>query len=398
MVATLLLSACGTSQPPPAPSAATVRPVDNWTAFSARFIEEYFRSHPFFATKPGRHEFDGQMPDLSANGLAAQAAHLKAWRTEASGFDPAALSPAERFEREYLLSQIGNELFWLERVRRPFINPAWYADELDPDVYLTREYAPLERRLQGYLGYARAIPKTAADIRANLSGAPLPPTYIERGIQAFGGFADFYRHDVSRVFAAVADLQAQQDLAAADEAAAAAMDDLKAWLVAQRRHATGNYALGEPLFLEMLKVTEQVQIPVAGLLAAGRADLERNTQALREVCARYLPHGTLEACTRRMRADKSDAGAVAGARAQLDQLRAFVIAHRVVTVPGDEQAQVAEAPPYARYNSAYISIPGPYDTKVAYTYYIAPPDPSWSARERAEYIPGKAVLLYTSVH
>jgi uncharacterized protein (DUF885 family) len=35
---------------------------------------------------------------------------------------------------------------------------------------------------------------------------------------------------------------------------------------------------------------------------------------------------------------------------------------------------------------------------VAYTYYIAPPDPSWSPKERAEYIPGKATLLYTTIH
>ena len=31
-------------------------------------------------------------------------------------------------------------------------------------------------------------------------------------------------------------------------------------------------------------------------------------------------------------------------------------------------------------------------------YNIAPPDPAWSAAERAAYVPGKASLLYTSVH
>ena len=67
-------------------------------------------------------------------------------------------------------------------------------------------------------------------------------------------------------------------------------------------------------------------------------------------------------------------------------------------MPNDQQAQVAEAPPYNRSNGAYISVPGPYEKGVAYTYYIAPPDPSWSAAERAEYVQGKASLLYTSVH
>jgi len=148
----------------------------------------------------------------------------------------------------------------------------------------------------------------------------------------------------------------------------------------------------------MLKDSERLDVSIAQLLAAGRADLERNTEALREACAQYLPHGTLKGCTEKMAADKAGSDSVAGAREQLNTLRGFVTAHHVVSVPSDEQARVAESPPYARYNSAYISVPGPYDRNVAYTYYIAPPEPSWTAAERAAYVPGKAVLLYTSVH
>jgi hypothetical protein len=394
LVVALTVAGCGGS---PAPPPAAAVPSSKWPAFTARFIEEYLKSRPDFAVKQGRHEYDGQMPDLSTEGIAAQVVRLKVWRAEAAAFDPAGLSEAERFEREYLLTRLDADLFALDRARFPFTNPAFYPGQLDPDVYLTLEYAPLEKRLHGYLGYARAIPKIAADIRANLA-TPLPPTFVERGIQAFGGFADFYRHDVGKVFASVADPQAQKDLADANEAAARAMDELKGWFTAQRGHANGSFALGEPLFLEMLEDTERVDVPIARLLAVGHADLERNTQALREACAQYLPHGTLQACTEKMQAHKPGGGAVAGARAQLDGLRSFVIAHHVVSVPSDEQARVAEAPPYARSNTAYIRIPGPYERNVVATFYIAPPDPSWSAAERAAYVPGQAMLLYASVH
>jgi len=46
-----------------------------------------------------------------------------------------------------VLSVIDNELFWLDQARAPFKNPAWYINNLDPEVYLSREYAPLEKRL-----------------------------------------------------------------------------------------------------------------------------------------------------------------------------------------------------------------------------------------------------------
>jgi uncharacterized protein (DUF885 family) len=221
---------------------------------------------------------------------------------------------------------------------------------------------------------------------------------VQRGIDDFGGYVDFFRNDAPKVFAGVQDSAAQKELAEASAAAATAMAGLKAWLEGERRHATGRYALGEPLFLEMLRSTERVEVPIAQLLEVGRADLERNTQALKAACAQYLPGGTLRACVDRMRANKPSGGPVAAARAQLAQLHDFIVAKNIVRIPSDERPQVAEAPPYNRSNAAYINVPGPFEKGVAYIFMIAPPDPAWSAQERAQYIPGKATLLYTTVH
>jgi hypothetical protein len=368
-----------------------------WTGYAARFIEDYFESNPSFAVQAGRHEFDGRINDLSTDGIGKEVERLKKERGEALTFDPAALAPGQRFEREYLLNVIDRDLFWLAKARAPFNNPAWYLNSIDPDVYLSRDYAPLEKRLAAYIDYARGIPRIAADVRANLT-MPLPKSVIGRGIDEFGGFAEFYRKDVARVFASVQDPQAQKDLAAADTDAAKAMDDLKAWLVSQRKSATDTFALGEPLFREMLKDTEQVDVPVAELVAIGQADLERNTQALKEACAQFLPKGTLQACVRKMHSHKPQGGAIGSAPRQLADLRAFVVSKQLATIPGDGQALVAEAPPYNRGNFAYINIPGPYDKGVAPVYYIAPPDTSWSAQERADYVPGVGELLFASAH
>jgi uncharacterized protein (DUF885 family) len=399
-----LLSACGAPSVPapkpvapvaPAATAETTR--NRWPEFAAAFIESSFRANPFSAVQAGRHEFDGQMPDWSAAGIAAEVTRLHALRTEAQAFDVATLSEAQQLEREIVLTAVDSDLFWLERAQFPLTNPAWYLGQLDPDVYLNRDYAPLATRLRAYTGYLRTIPRLAADIRANLR-TPLAPSFVERGIGDFGGYAEFFRKDGPKVFAAVQDSAAQKDLAEASAAAANAMAGLKKWLQGERAHASGQFALGEPLFLEMLRATERVDVPISQLLEIGRADLERNTQALKDACAQYLPGRTLQACVERLRADKPSGGAVEGARAQLLQLREFIVARNIVTIPSDERPQVAEAPPYNRSNFAYINVPGPYEKGVAYIYNIAPPDPTWSAQERAEYIPGKARLLYTSVH
>jgi hypothetical protein len=398
----LVITAAACSRQPTAATAplavnSTVDAQAAWNQFATQFIEATFKAEPFFAVQAGRHEFDGQMPDLSAAGIAKEVERLKNARTQAEGFKEAALTPDQRFEREYVLSVIDNKLYWLDRARFPFTNPAWYIDRLDPEVYLNRDYAPLDKRMAGYIGYARAIPQIAADIRANLH-TPLPKSLIERGIAGFGGFAEFFRNDVPKVFASVQDAAAQRNLAEANDAAARAMADLKSWLESERKNATDAFALGEPLYVEMLKATERVDVPLADLEAVGRADLDRNLAALKAACAQYLPNATVRACINKMNANKPEGGAVEGARAQLADLKAYIIANKVVTIPGSEAALVAEAPPYNRGNFAYINIPGPYEKGVASTYNIAPPDPAWTSKERAEYVPGKAVLQFTSVH
>jgi hypothetical protein len=120
---------------------------------------------------------------------------------------------------------------------------------------------------------------------------------------------------------------------------------------------------------------------------------------LKEACVAYAPGAKLAACVDKMRADKPTGGTVEGARAQLAELRKFVLDRKIVTIPNQEQALVAESPPYNRGNFAYISIPGPYENPaVKVTYYVAPPDAKWSAAERNAYLPGKAYLLFVSAH
>src|SRR3546814_352410 len=85
-------------------------------------------------------------------------------------------------------------------------------------------------------------------------------------------------------------------------------------------------------------------------------------------------------------------------RRQLPVLRAFLVEKDIVTIPGTEQAQVEESPPYNRQNSAYIDIPGPYEKGLPSVYYISPPDPAWDKATQDAFIPGKKDLLFTSVH
>ncbi|HET9253713.1 MAG TPA: DUF885 domain-containing protein [Pseudonocardiaceae bacterium] len=388
---------CGTTPAPRADEPTRVAGSAEWAKHVTDFENRYFELEPVFAVQQGRHEYDGRLPDWSASGISAKLRWLRDQRALAEKFDQNTLSTEQRFERRYLLSRIDTDLFWLEEGEQPFTNPRFYIDALDPGVYLTRPYAPLETRLKAFIGYARAVPAAAAQIRANLR-APLPKTFIKYGADGFGGFPDFYRKDVPKIFAEVKKPELQAELASVIEPAARAMRELADWIKNGESRAGENFALGPAKFADMLRMTELVTTPLAELERIGHADLDRNTAALEKACSEYLPGAAIEACVAKVNADKPSGGMVEGARAQLGMLRQFVADHDLVSIPGTERALVAEAPPYQRSNFAYIDIPGVYDKAMPSVYYIAPPDPTWSKADQDAYLPGRSSLLFTSAH
>ncbi len=394
-----VLVACDRS-PPAADNARAARAAGQaaWSSFVDRVIEESFVLSPPFAVSAGRHDFDGRLPDWSADGLRRQLESLERSRAEAAEFSDEALSAEQRFQRDYVIAVLDREIFWLRDAREPFTNVSYYFGHgLDPATYITVPYAPADERLRAFIEYAKAIPGALAQIRANLQ-TPMPRTFVEYGWRGFKGFADFYRNDVPQAFADVNDAALQAELRGVIEPAAQAMMEMSQWVESQRAQATDDYALGAERFAAMLKMTEGVTTPLDKLEAIGRADLERNLAALAEACKLYLPKGTIAQCVAKQEANKPQGGPVTAARAQLTQLRQYLVDHDIVTIPGTEEAKVDAAPPYNAQNSAYINIPGPYETNMPSVYYIAPPDPTWSKAEQLAYIPGEASLLFTSVH
>ena len=368
-----------------------------WDAFASDFIEATFKARPQFAVWAGRHEFDGQLPDFSAEGIRNEIKRLHDARDRALGFKQSALSGRQRFEREYVIAAIDSSLFWLGTAEWPFRSPTFYSGGLDPQVYITREYAPLAQRMQAYTAYAKAIPRAVEQIRGNLR-TPLPRSYVRIGHIGAGGLAQLYEKSVPLTFASVNDLALQAEFRAANDGAIKAMKDLDAWFTQQEATATEDFALGPDKFAAMLRATERIDVPLSRLKEIAQRDLERNLGAMREACNTFAPGQTIEACVAKAQADKLPGTPTDAATKQLGELRAFVVAKKLVSIPGQEQASVAESLPYERWNAAYIRIPGPFEKNLPSIYYISPPDPKWSKAEQEAYIPSKNDLLFISAH
>jgi hypothetical protein len=387
VICCLILSACGRS----------TSGRDDWQHFTAGFIESYFRANPLFAAYQGRHEYDGMFPDWTEAGLKRWMGRLHQLLDSAAAFAFDGADTMRLLERDYLIAVIDRELFWGEQADLPHWNPEFYTGSIDPNVYIAREYAPLPERMRSFTRYAGNLPGAVRNIRANLR-TPMPRTFAEIGRGRFEGLASYLKNDVPQVFGSVSDSALQREFRTANAGAVTALEDLATWFGEESRRGTSEYALGAKRFADMLRMTEGVDLSLDVLERRGRADMDRNLAALKEACGRYAPGQTIARCVDRVNAHKPAGSPVEAARRQLDTLEAFLRDHNLVSIPGGERALVHEAPPYQRFNFAYIDIPGPYEKGLPSIYYIAPPDPSWSRAEQQAYIPGAADLLFTSVH
>ncbi|MGZ8997924.1 MAG: DUF885 domain-containing protein, partial [Allosphingosinicella sp.] len=256
---------------------------------------------------------------------------------------------------------------------------------LDPNVYLAREYADLPTRMRATINFLRAVPGAAANIRANLR-MPMPTTFINYAASSFGGYATYYENDVRNAFVGVNDAGLQSELATASANAGAAMRDLQGWMNSNSGTATNAFALGAERFGRLLLETEGVDTPIAELIRIGEEDLDRNLAAVTAACAQFAPGATIATCIGTLAAHRPADGPVAAATRQIGEARNFVLAHDLVTIPGNEQVLVRPSPPY-RAGVIYIDPPGPFETGVPSIYYI----PANSGIS-------EAALLFTTVH
>jgi uncharacterized protein (DUF885 family) len=396
----LAVSGCKVSTAPEGGENAQVSAqAADWPAFVNSFIEASFKANPGFAVGQGRHEYDGQIADLSPQAMSAEVDRLKKAIADAEAFPNDKLTKEQQYERDYLVAVAKGELFWIDPTGADQLhhNPAAYLGFVDPSVYITVPYAPKEQRLKSYIKFLQNVPRAVEQMRANIQ-TPMATSFVDYAGKAFGGCVDYYPGDGMAAWKGVGTPEDQKALQAATDNAVKAMKDTVAWVEGQRASATPNFALGKAKFQRMLADTEMVTTPVEQLEQIGRADLAANQKLLGEACSRYAPGATIPDCMAKMNASKPEGGPVAEARRQLPMLKQFIIDHNIVTIPGPEEAKVEESPPYNRQNSAYINIPGPYEKNLPSVFYISPPDPTWSKEAQAAYIPGKADLLFTSVH
>ena len=223
-------------------------------AHVTRFIEAHFAANPAARSTPGRHEFDGRLPDLSAAGLAARrgASRDGARTRRLRSIRPAlrrsgSASATTCWPRSRSNSSGRKKPNGRTATRR---TTSASSTRRSTSASLTRRSSSACAPTSPMRVKSRALRR---QIRANLR-TPMPAPWIDYGVNAFGGFAEFFSNDVAAVFSGVKDPALQADAGTGQcrrrQRPCRALGGLAR--VPNVRARRRNFALGAELFARML--------------------------------------------------------------------------------------------------------------------------------------------------
>ena len=379
------------------PSLAAESEDGEYEAVAEEYIKGYLGAHPLEGTALGLHEYDGKITDYSRLALDAELSRLRRFDDRLAKFDPGKLSPRQSIDLRILQAAVKKDLFEMQDMSVFERNPMVYARAADVNVYIKRNFAPLEDRVRSLVAIESQIPNILIAARTNLN-AVVPKPYVELAIQIAKGSADFLKKDLVAAIGNLKDEQLRVAFHEANRKGANALNDYAAWLEREKLpKASMDFALGEEKFGRFLAQTQLVDLPPQKILEIGLEQLKAEQAAFAEAAKKIDPNKSPIEVFRQIQSEHpTPQNLIPDVAKDLDKIRKYVLSQHLVSIPSEIRAKVKETPQYLRATSfASMDTPGPFEKRAneAY-YYVTPAENDWPEKQKEEWL--TAFNYYTS--
>ena len=379
------------------PSLAAESEDGEYEAVAEEYIKGYLGAHPLEGTALGLHEYDGKITDYSRLALDAELSRLRRFDDRLAKFDPGKLSPRQSIDLRILQAAVKKDIFEMQDMSVFERNPMVYARAADVNVYIKRNFAPLEDRVRSLVAIESQIPNILIAARTNLNEV-LPKPYVELAIQIAKGSADFLKKDLVAAIGNLKDEQLRVAFHEANRRGANALNDYAAWLEREKLpKASMDFALGEEKFGRFLAQTQLVDLPPQKILEIGLEQLKAEQATFAEAAKKIDPNKSpIEVFKQIQSEHPTPQNLIADVAKDLDKIRKYVLSQHLVSIPSEIRAKVKETPQYLRATSfASMDTPGPFEKRAneAY-YYVTPAENDWPEKQKEEWL--TAFNYYTS--
>lgn len=352
------------------------------------FLKGYLDWRPQNAIALGFHEYDGKISDFSKASLDKELQRLREYDQKLDGIDTAALSTKMFYDLRILHMAIKNEITNFDGLNEYSNNPMTYAGLVDVNVYLKRNYAPLEERLKYIITEEKQFPALFAAAKANLKDS-LPKPYIETAMEIGAGNAGFMKGDLLVALKEIKNDSLMASFRKVNDSAIAAVSAFTTWLQKEKMPKANNrYAIGEKNYRNMLLYSENLSVSPQKILEIGLSELKKEQDRFNAAAKIIDPSKKPIDVYHAMQKEHPVADSVIPvAKNHLELIRQFLIDKNIVSVPSEVRVQVKETPQYARSTStASMDVAGPFEKSTESYYYITPVDPKWTEKQKSDWL------------
>ncbi len=330
----------------PSPEIALARLTDE-------ILADNFNFQPLTAVGLGLHQFDGKFVDFRRSSLDAEIRRVRDFQTRLNALDASKLNAASTLDYKLLRLGVDNNLLQLAGMGTYDRNPMTYAEALDVNAYLKRDFAPLADRLRSIVAVEQQVPALFAAARENLAEV-LPRPFIDLALDIAKGNADFLAHDLVDAVKDVKDDALQAEFKTVNDQAANELTAYADWLTRERLPKADDkaFALGEEKYRQMLAASEAIDLPPAKILEIGLAELRRE-QGVFAAAAAIINHDKppIEVFKDIQRDHPTAESLVPDIVKHLENIRRFIVEMNLIDIPSEVRATVDETPKYLRAGS-----------------------------------------------
>jgi uncharacterized protein (DUF885 family) len=355
---------------------------------SDEFITGYLAWRPQYGTSLGLHEYDGKVTDYSMESINNEISRLKKFEKSLLAIDTTELSANIFYDYKILLNAVKSEIYDFEARDSFRKNPMVYAGVIGVDIYIKRNFAPIEDRLKSIIAIEREAPLIYENARKNLNDS-LPKPFIETAISIAKGTADFLSKDLLKGLNDVKSVQLKNEFLLANSRAIEEINLYADYLQKEKLpKANINFSIGRENYRKMLE-GEMVYLEPERILEIGMSRLHEEQRHFEET-AKKINHSKkpLDVYEDIKNDHPTESSLISDAKKNLEAIRQFLIDRKIVTIPSDVRVKVEETPQFARATSfASMDTPGPYETKATEAYYyITPVESSWPEKQKNEWL------------
>ena len=365
-----------------------------------RTIDRWFRDQlamrPEAATHFGLHDRDGELSAGGPEAVDEEVAFYRRTIGELEGFDASELSAERALDRDLAIHQARLGIYWLTEYR-PQSGSSRAAEEIGGALFplFTRDFAPLEERLESIAARLEKAPRYLLETRERVTDAVA--LWAEIDLESTRQLPGFLDTILAAARSETADASLTDRLSRAVDSTRSALEDHADWLRDDvLPGAKAEWSAGPERFEEMLRLRE-LEADGDEILGVGEELLVTEKAAREALVGEIEPGASAEEVADIVKGDHATtfAESLDEYRRSMDRARDFVVERGIATPPQEDHLKVIETPSFIRHLIPFAAYyePAKFDRTPVGTYIVTPPSSPQMMREH-----NRSSITNTSVH